>query len=218
MRTLSKVILAWIAAALVTAALALTWTELTRSELRAQLILGSSLVILLGLALIYFLEVQKKKIRLRTWRLTLEDWQGRIREKQAPEYQMAGQLSGGALKNLATQVFQRLGYRSLASDHPEDPNEALLFVNPAAELEVVRCWQSSEPAGLEQISQMNVLLNRVGAVRGYLWSPSGFSTAALYHTRGKPILLADELDIGHLVDCSTQSQPKTGLNKTRLAH
>lgn len=218
METFSKVVLAWIAAALITAALALAWSGVIRSELRAQLILGSSLVVLLGLTLIYYLEVQKKKIRLQTWRLTLEDWQGRIREKQTPEYQMASQLSGGALKNLAIQIFQRLGYRCLASDHPEDPNEALLFVNPASELEVVRCWQSSEPAGLEQISQLNVLLNRVGAVRGYLWSPSGFSTAAIYHTRGKPILLADKLDIGRLVDCSTQSQPKTGPKKTRLAH
>ncbi len=207
METFSKVVLAWIAAALVTAALALTWTELAQSELRAQLILGSSLVILLGLALIYFLEVQKKKIRLQTWRLTLEDWQGRIREKQAPENQMAGQISGGALKNLARQVYHQLGYRSLANEHPEDPNEALLFINPAGELEVVLCWQSSQTAGLEQISKLNVLLNRVGAVRGYLWSPSGFSTAAIYHARGKPIQLADELDIGRLVDCAKKSQP-----------
>jgi hypothetical protein len=217
METLSKVVLAWIAAALVTAALALAWSGVVRNELRAQLILGSSLVILLGLALTYYLEVQKKKIRLQTWRLILEDWQRRIREKRAPEYQMAGQLSGGALKNLAGQVFQRLGYRCLATDYPEDPNEALLLINPAGELEVVRCWQSSEPAGLEQISQLNVLLNRVGAVRGYLWSPSGFSSAVVYHARGKPILLADELDIGRLVDCATQSQPKTSPKKAGLA-
>ncbi|MCU0488076.1 MAG: hypothetical protein MUE67_03885 [Anaerolineales bacterium] len=217
METLSKVILAWIAAALVTAALALAWSGVLRSELRAQLILGSSLVILLGLALIYYLEVLKKKIRLQTWRLTLEDWQSRIREKQAPEYQMAGQLSAGALKNLAGQVFQRLGYRGLANEHPEDPNEALLLINPAGELEVVRCWQSQEPAGLEQVSQLNVLLNRVGAVRGYLWSPSGFSSACVYHTRGKAILLADELDIGRLVDCTTEHQPKTSPKKSGLA-
>lgn len=195
-------LLFWIsAAALLCGIFALILIDELWIKYRSITILTSSLIILLSFSLILGIDLHHRSQKKRLWHRHMATWQEDHNNQSIPSYQLAYLLSDGALNNLAKQVYSEMGY-TLVEDAEADPLEFIIKLhNPIGEIEMVLCKQASEPLGLAYISNMQIILNLNEAVRGFIWAPGGFASNAVHYASGKPIILADNLEIGRFVDC-----------------
>lgn len=74
------------------------------------------------------------------------------------------------------------------------------LVNPKGEVEIVQYKQWRKPVSEPHVRDLYGAMTDAKAARGWLWSPLGFSQAARRWAKGKPIVLADDEEIGRLVE------------------
>jgi hypothetical protein len=140
-----------------------------------------------------------KWLRMRTWRRAMSAWRESSQFENAPKSELAWQLSEGGLRNLAIQIYSRMGYIIINRDGGE---VTIQLVNPEGRIELATIEQQPDPAEIRNILSLHLEMKRTGAVRGFFWSPSGFTHEARHWTRLKPIVLIDQDKIGRLIDCA----------------
>ena len=67
---------------------------------------------------------------------------------------------------------------------------------------IVTCKQLPNLVEIRSIHSLHLEMKKAEAVRGFYWSPGGFTDEAIHWARQKPIILADQNEIGRLVDCA----------------
>jgi hypothetical protein len=170
--------------------------EVTR-ENRALLIIAGSLGLftsLIGFVLALF---TLRFLRKRTSEKVLSVWQKSIAAGSPAQIDSAHQLSEGALRILAMQLFTRIGYNILNRDKDEGH---VRMLNPQGQLELVACRQQELPLEIQPVYEFQQDLKRDGAVKGHFWAAGGFTAAAAEWASQKPIQLADRQGIGQFID------------------
>ena len=200
-------LLFWISAtALLGAVFALVVLDELWIEYRSITLLASSFIILISLFLIVGLDFHHRTKAKQLWRQLMAACEDHPKNNKIPSYRFAHLLSEGALKHLAIQVYQKIGYVLIENAEDDQAEFLIKLLNPMGEIEMVLCTQASEPLGLGYISNMLIIMNLNKAVRGFIWAPGGFASNAIHYAKGKPIVLADNLGIGRLVDGSNLSR------------
>ena len=184
---------------------ALGFPQFFSSENRAQIVLVSSLVLLFCFASLTAIQYHRKQKRAREWRQIMATWMAKKEAGEITNHDLAGHLSQGALEYLAARIYARIGYRVYPLHFNDDLGYRIKLVNPEGKLELLHCLQCSQPLGLQEVSHFHAAMIRENAVQGFIWAPGGFSSAVVYWTKSKPIVLADSTEIGRLVETTFQS-------------
>lgn len=174
---------------------------------RASVLLFCCLLLLSSFAAISFTSQYRKNLKRRRWQDLIDLWKENIRAGKTPQFDLSRQLSAGALKQLAVQVYTRMGYQVVAVSDEDAPEVCIKLLNPAGQLEFVHCFQASEPLRLPQVRPVKLALACEHAVRAYVWAPGGFAADVIYWMRDKPIEFVDSEKIGHLIDCVLTPSP-----------
>jgi len=167
-------------------------------ETRAVIFIGSSLGLLACFTGLLYTGKFWKWLRRRTWRRVMAAWQEHSPPGDAGNYVSAGRLSEGGLKRLAIQIYSRMGY--LVVDR-EDA-DYIQLINPHSQIELVACRQCPDLIELHYVHSLQLEMKRIKAVRGFFWAPAGFTGETLQWVAHRPICLADQQEIGRLVDCA----------------
>ena len=104
------------------------------------------------------------------------------------------------MEDFAKQVYAKMGYKVKRTGQTGDHGVDVHLTNPKQEVELVQCKQWRKPVGEPAVRDLYGAMMHDGAVRGWIWSPSGFSKPAKKWAKGKPIILADDEEIGRLVE------------------
>ncbi len=153
-----------------------------------------------ALALVLGLETVRERRRKARWQHTVQAWKEPHYAESPNSETMARHLSNGALKHLAIKTFHGLGYRVEGIGEEQEKEIYIKLLNPDGQLEIVQCMQWDEPLGLQQISDLQIVMNLEQAVRGFIWAPGGFTSGAIHWAEHKPIILADGQAIGKLLE------------------
>jgi len=76
------------------------------------------------------------------------------------------------------------------------------LINPRGEIELIACRQQQDLLELHYVYSLQLEMKRTKAVRGYYWAPAGFTSETMKWAIHKSIVLADQYEIGRLVDCA----------------
>lgn len=180
-------------------------------ETRGLLILLSSLGMFACLLGLVVLRNSRQRLRKRQWRRAIAVWQESNRLGKIPDYKLASHLSTEDLRRLAIQVYSLMGYSILqaSDDGYQDANQniSIRLINPEGKKELVHCKQWREPVGLRQLHSLQKAMERESAIRGFIWAPGGFSQEAFTWVEDRPIILADNQEIGRLVEYTLGKKP-----------
>jgi Restriction endonuclease len=197
--TLDRVFLAIIALFVLGGFMALGFLQKLSEENRALLIIIISTAIIGSLACMMLATVFRRRLRKWTWQRAMASWKRNSRAAIYPKFLLPDTLVENELRQLAIQVFCRMGYR-IASRPDEAPY--LILINPDGRTELVACNQQLEPIELHHIYSLDLEMKRTKADYGFFWAPAGFSNEAVGWVKHRSITLADRLEIGRLVDCA----------------
>ncbi|HUE99696.1 MAG TPA: restriction endonuclease [Anaerolineales bacterium] len=117
----------------------------------------------------------------------------------SPKFALADHLVESELRQLAIQIYSRLGYRIA---NREGEAGYLYLINPAERIELVACKQEPILIKLHHVYSLELEMKRMKAVRAFFWAPAGFTNDAIDWVVHRSIVLADQLEIGRLVDCA----------------
>ncbi|MBN1451798.1 MAG: restriction endonuclease [Anaerolineales bacterium] len=168
-------------------------------ENRALIVITSNVVILGCFAVLIFLTAFRKQLRRRVWLRTMSAWKECSQTRRAPNFVLTEHLSENGLRHLAIQAYSRMGYRIA---NGEDEAVYIQMINPDGGIELVACKQKPDLLELHHVYSLQLEMKRMKAVRGYVWSPAGFTSEAISWAVHRPIVLADQHEIGRLVDCA----------------
>lgn len=182
--------------------IALGFLRNVSAENRALLviiILISSLGMVASLAGLLFVSTLWRRLRQWTWQRAMTSWDRSSRAKSAPKYVLPEHIAENELRQLAIQIYARMGYRL-----PNKDSEGIYLplINPNHEIELVTCKTGSEPLALHHVYSLELEMRRLKAVRAFLWAPSGFTSECREWAANRSIMLADGTEIGRLVDCA----------------
>jgi hypothetical protein len=197
--TLDRVFLAIIALFVLGGFMALGFLQKISQENRALLIIIISTAIIGLLACMMLATVFRRRIRKWTWQRAMASWNRNSRAGISPKFLLPDALVENELRQLATRMFGRMGYR--IADRPEGA-PYLTLINPDGRTELVACNQQPEPVELHQVYSLDLEMKRAKADYGFFWAPAGFSNEAVEWVKHRSITLADRLEIGRLVDCA----------------
>jgi hypothetical protein len=180
--------------------LALSFPRFYTAESRAQILLISSLALIFCFVSLASIHLIRRQKRAREWRQVLAGWMEEKEQGIISDYDIAAHLSQGALEHLAIRIYSRMGYHMI--DHYDSWGIGcnIKLINPEGQLELLYCKQEQNPLALQEVSNFHAAVIREEAVRGFIWAPGGFSSAAHYWTKRKPIVLADSKEIFRLVE------------------
>ncbi len=195
--TLDRILLAITALFVLGGFMALGFLEDESQENRALIVIVSSLGTLGGLTALMLIHVLWIRLRSWTWHRAMAGWHRRYQAGSAPKFILPDHLTESELRQLATRTYSRIGYRLSAR---ENADMYLRLINPDGKIELVACRQQSEPIALHQVYPLELEMKRVKAVRGFFWGPSGFTDESMEWVVHRPIVLADRVEIGRLVD------------------
>lgn len=181
---------------------------------RALLVSVGIFAIGFGLSLLIFTRLYRPWRRRRNWQHIMSEWEKNSALGGAPEFNLAPHLSEGGLMFLAIFLFSQIGY-SAYEPGEDDPQALVTLVNPLGKTELVYCKQSSEPAGMDEVIFLHEAVQQVGAVKGFLWAPGGFSNEALSWAQEKPLVLADNHVIGHFFDIVPRKKAGKGFSQEK---
>jgi hypothetical protein len=108
-------------------------------------------------------------------------------------------MAENELRQLAIQIYSRLGYRVPNQD---EVGIYLHLINPDRQTEVITCKQASEPVALHHLHSLELEMKRVKAIRAFFWAPAGFTSECSEWAANRLIVLADGSEIGRLIDCA----------------
>lgn len=167
-------------------------------ENRALIVIATSLVILGCFVCLILLSAYRKWLRRRVWLKAMVAWQESSRAGIAPNFAQANHLTEDELRSLAIRIYSRMGYR-IAPGGGE--TRLLRLLNPDDEYELMTCIQQQDILELHYVYSFYLEMKRAKAVRGYFWAPAGFTSEAMKWVAHRSIVLADQIEIGRLVDC-----------------
>jgi len=179
--------------------IALGFLQNLSKENRALLVMVSSSGIIGCLLGLVFVSAFRKWLRRRTWQRAMAAWDKRPHGRNPSKFDMTSHLSEDGLRQLAIQIYSRMGYRI-----PDGKNEGgyVQLVNPEGEIELFACKQQTDLIKLHHVYSLQLEMKRTKAVRGFFWAPAGFTNEAMDWATHKPIVLADQNEIGRWVDCA----------------
>jgi hypothetical protein len=179
--------------------IALGFLQNLSKENRALIVIASSVVMLGCFACLILMSAFRKRLRKRVWLRAMAAWDESSRALLRPNYVMANRLGEDELRRLAIQVFSRMGYRIARS---EEGAKLLRLINPNEKFEIFACQQGPDLLELHHVNSLYLEMKRTKAARGYLWAPAGFTSESIHWAVHRSIVLADQYEIGRLVDCS----------------
>jgi hypothetical protein len=178
---------------------ALGFLQNVSRENRALIIIISSVGIICCLVGLVFISAFWKWLRKRIWRRAIATWKESSQVQSTPKFDMTGYLSEDELRQLAIQIYSRMGYRIA---NRENVKEYLQLINPDGRIELISCKQQPDLIELHHVYSLELEMKRTKAARGFLWAPAGFTSEAIDWVAHRSIVLADQLEIGRLVDCA----------------
>jgi len=199
---LDKTLLAIAAVFLLVGIIALGFLKTLSKENLALIVIVTSVGIIICFAGLMSTNALWKWLRKRTWHRAMLAWTENSQANTTPKYSLACQLSEGGLRHLAIQIYSRIGYTIVNRDRVE---EYIRLVNPEGRLELVTYKQLPNPAEIPNLHSLHLEMKKVEAVRGFFLSPGGFTSEAIHWAKQKPIVLADQNEIGRLVDCADEN-------------
>jgi hypothetical protein len=197
--TLDRTLLAITAFFVIGGLIALGFLRNLSKENRALFVMASSVGILGCLAGLAFISALRGWLRKRIWLSAMVVWNESSQAGVAPKFAIAEHLVEGELRHLAIQIYSRLGYR--IADR-ENEGGYLQLINPQGRIELIACKQQPDLIKLHHVYSLELEMKRTKAVRSFFWAPSGFTSEALDWVAHRSIVLADQLEIGRLVDCA----------------
>lgn len=197
--TLDGTLLALMALLVLGGLIALGFFQNVSRENRALIVMAISTGILGCFGGVIFIGAFRRRLRKRVWVRAMSAWSETSRAGVAPNFVMTDHLSEGELRQLAIQIYTRLGYRITSR---EDEGLSLQLANPDGRIELLACKQQPDLVKLHQVYSLELDMKRTKAVRGFFWAPTGFTNEALAWVVNRPIVLADRHKIGRLVDCA----------------
>lgn len=179
--------------------MALGFLKIVSEENRALFVIVSSLGIMGGIAALAFISTFWRRLRMWTWQKAMASWDRGSRLQVSPKFAISEGLEEAELKRLAIQTYTRMGYRVASK---EEKGAYLRLINPHRRIEVVAYKGQPGPIALHHVYSLELEMRRIKAVRGFFWAPAGFTSEAIDWVTHRPIVLADGLEIGRLVDCA----------------
>jgi len=179
--------------------IALGFLQNISRENRALIVIAGSVGILGCFACLILMSAFRKRLRKRVWLRVMAAWNESSRARLTTNFVLTNGLAEEDLRRLAVQVYSRMGYR-IARRQVED--KVLRLINPDNEFELVACKQQADLLELYHVYSLHLEMKRTKAVRGYFWAPAGFTSETTNWVVRKSIVLADQNEIGRLVDCS----------------
>lgn len=167
--------------------------------LLVTVIIASSFGMLACLAGLMLVSAFWRRLRKWTWHRAMTSWSRNSQAKHPPKFLLTNQLSENELRQLAVQSYSRMGYRVL---NGLDDGAYLHLLNPEQKLELVACRQGSEPLELHHVYSLDLEMKRTKAGRAFFWAPAGFTNDCKEWVAHRDIVLADQNEIGRLVDCA----------------
>jgi len=168
-------------------------------ENRALIVIVSGVGMIGCLVGLIFTSAFRKWLRKRIWRRAMAAWYESSQARNTPKFVMTNQLSEGELRELAIQIYFRMGYRIA---NREEEGDYLQLLNPDGRIELIACKQQPHLIKLHHVYSLELEMKRTKAVRGFFWAPEGFTSEAIDWVVHRPIVLTDGDGIGRLVDCA----------------
>jgi hypothetical protein len=195
---LDRTLLAITALFVLGALIALGFLRDLSKEDRALVIMVSSIGILGCFVGLMFVSSFWKRLRKRTWQRAMAAWKESSQGGNTPKFDITGHLSEDGLRQLAIQIYSRMGYRI----PNREIKEYLQLINPDGRIELIACKQRANQIELHHVYSLELEMKRTKAVRGFFWAPTGFTSEAIDWAVHRSIILADQIEIGRLVDCA----------------
>ena len=168
-------------------------------ENRALIVMASSVGMIGCLAGLIFISAFRKWLRKRTWQRAMAAWNANSQARITPKFDITNHVSEVELRQLAIQIYSRIGYRIATS---EDQAGYLQLINPDGRIELIVCKHQPDLIKLHHVYSLELEMKRTKAVRGFFWGPAGFTSEARQWVIHRSIVLADLLEIRRLVDCA----------------
>lgn len=168
-----------------------------------QLIVGIGTVMALGagIGLIVLVQVERQRKRRLAWQRATADWISSRQTGRVPAYYSTEHMGAAELEKFAAQVYAKMGYRVTHTGRSGDHGVDVKLTRPDGQIELVQCKQwKNRPVGEPEVRDLYGAMMHLHAVRGFIWAPRGFTTAARRWCQGKPIVLADSREISRLVE------------------
>lgn len=178
----------------------LTFWRSLPPESQTFLTIAGVVMILSGFGSLILFAVYRKHRRAAAWQRAMSAWDRSIKAGYFPEGHTARRLTAQELEKFAAQVYRQMGYRVQHSGRSGDHGVDVRMVNPKGEVEIAQCKQWNKPVGEPEVRNLAGSMLNEKAVRAFLWAPGGFSENARRWAKGKAIVLADDQEIGRLVE------------------
>jgi hypothetical protein len=159
-----------------------------------------TLIVLSGLGLMFTLNLYRKRRRAQAWNKAMAAWQQNTQAGIIAKRESARYLSDDELETFAGKVNRQMGYQAKHTGRSGDHGIDVYMLNPQRQVEIVQCKQWRKPVGEPQVRDLYGAMQDAQAVRGWLWAPGGFSAAARQWAKNKPLVLADDAEIGRLIE------------------
>ncbi len=186
--------------AFVTTALTLGLLQGISQNVRAQMMLSTSLALFVCFAGLSFLAWDGKRVQIQTWRRAFAVWKERASQGVYLAKLVPIPLTPQALEKFTVSIFLKLGYRLIRQDCSRSGQKIHRMLNPEGQIELIQCIQRSTPVGLSEVCDLFERMCEAGARGCTLWAPGGFNRNAIFWAQGKPILLADRQEISRFVE------------------
>ena len=175
------------------------WESLS-SDLQLAILIIGPISVMAMIGIFVYLVWRRKNQRNKAWhRAMTRRGQSRL-ENAIPNTQSARSFSPNHLEKFAAQVFKQMGYRVVHTGQSGDHGVDVHLINPNGQVELVQCKQWSKPVGEPEVRDLAGAMVHAHAVCGYIFAPGGFSQKAMNWAKGKNIILADDHEIGRLVE------------------
>ena len=175
------------------------WKSLSPADKTLFAVLAISALIV-GVAFIVVLLRYRNQRRRIAWERAMRTWNESSKGGNKPLFQTAKDLSPDGLEKFAAQTFRKMGYSVVHTGQSGDHGVDVHLTNPNNQIELVQCKQWNKPVGEPEVRDLMGAMMHENAVRGYIWAPGGFSDSARRWAKGKPIVLADNDEIGRIIE------------------
>jgi hypothetical protein len=171
------------------------------AEIQTYLLVTVSILIVAGITLIIYLLIRRRWQRQQAWLRATAYWrQGPQDGQRAVRYDSARALSPAHLEKFTADLFKQMGYKVVHTGKTGDHGVDVHLVNPLGQVELVQCKQWQHPVGEPEVRDLAGAMVHEGASKGFIIAPGGFSESARRWAKGQAIILADEGEIGRLVE------------------
>lgn len=169
-------------------------------ETQKLFLIGGIAALMVVIALVVVLIQYRKRKRREAWQRAMKNYNRITKSGRVPNFQTARDLSPTGLEEFAAQVYKQMGYTVRHTGHSGDHGIDVFLVNPNGQVEIVQCKQWNKPVGEETVQKLLGSIKHEKAARGYLWAPRGFTAPARNWAKDQPIVLADNEEIGRIVE------------------